>query len=513
MQSFSAAAYRNKTVRLRAWLRTEGEGAGRLWLRVNRPGRQESFFDDMRDRPVKSARWSPAEIACEVDADAQFIDFGVTGGAAVWVDDVSLEVVPKAEIDAARQRVQQMYSRLDFAIESTSYDEVNAIAPAGAEYREYGETKPLRAVLSQLASSGVLGTQTSISSFRLAGAGAVATARVEFGAQEHGAAGSIAFRDSWSFSAGAWTLARRVFLTRKFTSPRTAPAAARLIVADLKRLAAPLGTAEAGHTVYDLAPLGDAVKNARVVMLGESAGGVREFVQVRHRVLEFLARQRGFAALVVEGDAEAGRAIDRYIKTGEGDARALLSRLHPWRWPVQEALDVVEWLRSLNPGPGKVSFAAVASSAELETYVCGATGKVVAWWNNDDLAASAARLRQSLGSDVYVMALAFHRAETRMPGYSAGEPGGVGVQTVGVPKEGTGEWVFSTAGMPLFFLDLRSVPPMTTLGLWLAEPHLYFAAKESWNRDDPQSHFRPQVLSGVFDGLIFVEQGRAAKGI
>jgi tetratricopeptide (TPR) repeat protein len=98
MQSFSAAAYRGKTVRLRAWLKLEPAAAGdhaQMWLSVDRSNRQRGFFDNMDDRPIRSMDWTRCEISCPVDRDATFINFGVMslGRGKVWVDDVSFEVV------------------------------------------------------------------------------------------------------------------------------------------------------------------------------------------------------------------------------------------------------------------------------------------------------------------------------------------------------------------------------------------------------------------------------------
>jgi hypothetical protein len=111
MQSFSAAAYAGRTVRLRAWLRVEAfffspafgirlpspEDRAELWLSVERANRRKGFYESMDDRPVRSPEWTEAEIEGEVDRDARFINFGILsiGGARVWVDDVSFDVIPK----------------------------------------------------------------------------------------------------------------------------------------------------------------------------------------------------------------------------------------------------------------------------------------------------------------------------------------------------------------------------------------------------------------------------------
>jgi hypothetical protein len=97
MQSFSAAPYRGKTVQLRAWLRVEGSQAddrAQMRLSVDREGHQNGFFDNMDDRPVRSAEWTLCEITGKVDADATFIEIAVMsiGRGRVWVDDVAFEV-------------------------------------------------------------------------------------------------------------------------------------------------------------------------------------------------------------------------------------------------------------------------------------------------------------------------------------------------------------------------------------------------------------------------------------
>jgi hypothetical protein len=109
MQSFSAAAYAGKKVRLRAWLRLESlfaspalglrlpapEDHAQLWLSVERANRKRGFSENMDDHPVRSSDWTESEIVGEIDDDARFINFGILsiGGGRVWVDDVSFDVI------------------------------------------------------------------------------------------------------------------------------------------------------------------------------------------------------------------------------------------------------------------------------------------------------------------------------------------------------------------------------------------------------------------------------------
>lgn len=109
MQSFSAAAYLGKTVRLRARLRLETLFVGgfgvrfpepddraQMWLNVERANRKTGFSDNMDDRPLRGSDWTMCEIVGEIGEDARFINFGVMSiGGRVWVDDVSFDVIPR----------------------------------------------------------------------------------------------------------------------------------------------------------------------------------------------------------------------------------------------------------------------------------------------------------------------------------------------------------------------------------------------------------------------------------
>jgi hypothetical protein len=118
MQSFSAAAWAGKTVRLRAWLRLESlfisqalglrlpstEDRGQLWLTVERANHRKGFSANTDDRPVRSPGWTETEIIGDIDKDAEFINFGIQsiGGGRVWVDDVSFDVIPGGESKSTR---------------------------------------------------------------------------------------------------------------------------------------------------------------------------------------------------------------------------------------------------------------------------------------------------------------------------------------------------------------------------------------------------------------------------
>src|SRR5215469_16198992 len=70
----------------------------------------------------------------------------------------------------------------------------------------------------------------------------------------------------------------------------------------LRRNAIPIQTVEAGHGFEDLRALDPVIGNARIVEFGEAAYGTREFSQLKHRILEYLATQKGFTILSIEAN-------------------------------------------------------------------------------------------------------------------------------------------------------------------------------------------------------------------
>jgi hypothetical protein len=87
-QVIPAAPHRGKTIRLRARVRVTNPDAGAagLWLRVDRPNQARGFFDNMQDRPVRSAEWREYEIQGQVAADAISIVAGLLTNGAVTAE-------------------------------------------------------------------------------------------------------------------------------------------------------------------------------------------------------------------------------------------------------------------------------------------------------------------------------------------------------------------------------------------------------------------------------------------
>ncbi|QRK12534.1 erythromycin esterase family protein [Archangium violaceum] len=113
----------------------------------------------------------------------------------------------------------------------------------------------------------------------------------------------------------------------------------------------PTTTVETGHGFSDLAPLVPVLAQVRVVGLGESTHGTREFFQLKHRMFEFLVSELGFTAFVLEANFTASAAVDHYVLTGEGAPARLLAGLQLWPWNTEEVLALIQWMRAYNADP------------------------------------------------------------------------------------------------------------------------------------------------------------------
>lgn len=88
----------------------------------------------------------------------------------------------------------------------------------------------------------------------------------------------------------------------------------------LRDFAVPLRTLDPSDLdVSDLEPVRKIIGDARVVSIGESAHGIREFYDLKHRLLRYLVSELGFTAFVMESGFAEGLAVNEWILGGDGD--------------------------------------------------------------------------------------------------------------------------------------------------------------------------------------------------
>jgi len=121
--------------------------------------------------------------------------------------------------------------------------------------------------------------------------------------------------------------------------------------------AVPLKTPEAGNGFDDMRSLQALIGNARIVSLGEATHGSREFFQLKHRMLEFLASEMGFSIFSIEANLPEAYRLNDYVLEGKGDPAQLLRGMYFWTWDTEEVLGMIQWMREFNKsGKGRVQF-------------------------------------------------------------------------------------------------------------------------------------------------------------
>jgi erythromycin esterase len=102
----------------------------------------------------------------------------------------------------------------------------------------------------------------------------------------------------------------------------------------------------------DFSPLIDKIKDRRVVMLGESSHGTKEFYEWRSKLSAELIQKHGFCFIAVEGDWPPCQEINRYIQRrnslGAFDTLNSFSRWPTWMWGNTEMVGLLDWLRDYN---------------------------------------------------------------------------------------------------------------------------------------------------------------------
>src|SRR5262245_4388899 len=91
-----------------------------------------------------------------------------------------------------------------------------------------------------------------------------------------------------------------------------------------------LATPVAGHGFDDMQPLKKVVGEARIVSLGEATHGTREFFQLKHRVLEFLATEMGFTIFSIEANMPEAYRLNDFVLKGTGDPAKLIKGMYFW---------------------------------------------------------------------------------------------------------------------------------------------------------------------------------------
>jgi erythromycin esterase len=104
--------------------------------------------------------------------------------------------------------------------------------------------------------------------------------------------------------------------------------------------------------IQDLSPLIEKIKDKKVIMLGESTHGTREFYEWRSQLTRELIQRYGYQFIAVEGDWPPCQEVNRFIQNknqmGSFDSLKAFSRWPTWLWANAETLYLMDWLKEWN---------------------------------------------------------------------------------------------------------------------------------------------------------------------
>ncbi|MEV2255127.1 erythromycin esterase family protein [Streptomyces sp. NPDC050147] len=290
----------------------------------------------------------------------------------------------------------------------------------------------------------------------------------------------------------------------------------------LGRHAHPINALDPHAGSEDLRPLAAVVAGAEIVALGVGSRATHELSVVQHRMLRFLVEEQGFRSLVLEGDDPVRLGLDAYVLTGVGDPSALLSEARAFL-RTREILDVLRWMRAHNErnphdpvqlaAPSPRSTPPGAGLAGIERALADDTirwhertrHKTVYWGGLAHTAVGAPRtvsspapqthrnagghLREHFGKGYVSIGLTFHHG-TDHP----------------VPPADFAEAALGAAGLPAYFLDLRTPRP-APVDAWLGAPAKTRLVGPFHNaRDDAGHHLSGGSLAEWFDAVVHVSE-------
>lgn len=126
----------------------------------------------------------------------------------------------------------------------------------------------------------------------------------------------------------------------------TLPPAAEM-AAWVSNTGGPLSLGDAA-TPAELAKLSALTGTARLVGFGEASYTGSEALRIKERMFRSLVLEKGFSVLFLEAAQADVRAIDTFVRTGQGKVQDLLARLGYFSLDTEEMASVLHWIRAYN---------------------------------------------------------------------------------------------------------------------------------------------------------------------
>ena len=272
----------------------------------------------------------------------------------------------------------------------------------------------------------------------------------------------------------------------------------------------------------DLRFLSKTLEGKTLVGLGEASHGTEEFYFQKRRFVKYLVSQDKYRLLALESPTTYVEPINNYIQTGEGDLRITLKSMGLYN--SEEFYKLCQWLKSFNesrPPNDKAIIIGFDDEAYwsdpltrdknmAENFIKShkqGNPKTILWSHNLHLAKDTTMAQYK--------AMGFHLKEQYADQYYVigfdTYNGSVSVLNNGqleshdfAGKENTFSALFGKASFEAFFVDFHKAPN-PFLKMENSITNIY----SNWQEPKPL----PIVPGADFDGLIFIRETTASKGI
>lgn len=174
----------------------------------------------------------------------------------------------------------------------------------------------------------------------------------------------------------------------------------------------PLTTLDPAGPPDDLEWLDQAVGDARVVAIGESAHFNHEFHRLRHRLLRHLVERHGFSAFAMESGFTEGRLTDGWVRGGEDRlGRVMATGFTTLMGLCTEMRAQLEWMRGHNlAAPEQVGFSGIDLPGSSVSLLPGVDAAIAYLAEADPGHDVDPRLRETAANIAAVSVLSAHTA-------------------------------------------------------------------------------------------------------
>lgn len=115
----------------------------------------------------------------------------------------------------------------------------------------------------------------------------------------------------------------------------------------------PLKHVTAENGFEDMRALDNKIGDARIVAMGECTHGSSEIFSMKHRMLEYLVKEKGFTIFSIEANMPEAYELNQYILHGKGDLKLLMGGMYFWTWNTEEVKTMIEWMKKYNDTASK----------------------------------------------------------------------------------------------------------------------------------------------------------------